>query len=160
MKLRLAPAPLLLAGLLFAGGAFATDAAQVKASHAWIRVMPGNLPAGAYVVLENRGDHPVSLRSASSEAYGDVMLHKSSTEGGMGRMEMAESLSIPAHGKAALAPGGYHLMLMQATHPVQVGDKVKISLKFADGSALDTDFAAMPANTVEGGEAAAEHHGH
>lgn len=149
---------LLLCGLLFAGAASASDAAQVTASQAWIRVMPGALPAGGYVVLENHGDRAVALRSAVSAAYAEVMLHKSSTETGMGRMEPVDSLSIPAHGKAALSPGGYHLMLMKAAAPVKVGDKVRVTLRFADGSALDAEFEAKPANTVDGGDMPEMHH--
>ncbi|WP_266169449.1 copper chaperone PCu(A)C [Dyella subtropica] len=151
--------PLLLSGLLLAGGAIASDADHVKASQAWIRVMPGSLPAGGYVTLENHGAQAVNLRSVSSETYAEVMLHKSNTEGGMGRMEMVDSLSIPAHGKAMLSPGGYHLMLMKATKPVKVGDKVKLSLRFADGSTLLTDFDARPANTVDGNDTM-DHQGH
>jgi copper(I)-binding protein len=147
-------------GLLFAGAAVAGEADHVVASRGWIRVMPGALPSGGYVVLENHGDRAVSLRSASSPAYGEVMLHKSSTETGMGRMEAVDALSIPAHGKAALSPGGYHLMLMKPTGAVKVGDKVRVTLRFADGSALESDFEAKPANTVDGGDMAGMDHHH
>ena len=157
MSLRTA---LLLASLLFAGTVVAGDADQVRASHGWIRLMPGALPAGGYVVLENHGDRAVALRSASSPSYADVMLHKSSTETGMGRMETVDALSIPAHGTAALSPGGYHLMLMKATGAVKVGDKVRIDLRFADGSTLAADFEAKPANTVDGGGMPAMEHHH
>ena len=149
---------LLMTGLLCAGAAMAGDAGQVAASHGWIRVMPGALPAGGYVVLENHGDRAVSLSAASSPAYAEVMLHKSSTDTGMGRMESVDALPIPAHGKAALSPGGYHLMLMKAAAPVKVGDKVRVTLRFADGSTLDTEFEAKPANTVDGGEMPEMHH--
>jgi copper(I)-binding protein len=92
------------------------------------------------------------------------MLHKSSTEGGMGRMEMVDSLTVPAHGKAELSPGGYHLMLMTARQTVKVGDIVKIGLQFSDGSVLNTDFIVRPANTIDGSETAAgqgmDHSGH
>lgn len=148
---------LLLGGLLLSGATCAGDADRVAASQAWIRVMPGSLPSGAYVVLENHGDRAATLTSASSPTYGEVMLHKSSTETGMGRMEMVDRLSIPAHGKAMFSPGGYHLMLMKAKQPVKVGDHVRIELRFDDGSTLATDFEAKPANTVDGGAAAPEH---
>ncbi|MGO4701214.1 copper chaperone PCu(A)C [Dyella sp. 2RAB6] len=151
---------LLIAGLLFAGAATAGDADHVAASRGWIRVMPGALPAGGYVVLENRGDHAASLSSASSPAYAEVMLHKSSTDTGMGRMEHVDALPIPAHGKAALSPGGYHLMLMKANAPVKVGDKVRVTLHFTDGSTLDTEFEAKPANTVDGGDMGGMEHRH
>ncbi|MHA6202893.1 copper chaperone PCu(A)C [Dyella soli] len=153
--------PLLVAGLLLAGGAQATEAEHIRASQAWLRVLPGDLPAGAYVTLENSGDQPASLRGASSASYTSVMLHKSSTEGGMGRMSIVEDLPIPAHGKAALAPGGYHLMLMKAAAPVKPGDKVKLILRFGDGSTLATDFLARPANASGPDDAAAaQDHGH
>lgn len=144
--------PLLFAGLLLASGAHAAAADHVRASHAWIRVLPGALPAGAYVTLENDGDQPVALSGASSTAYADVMLHHSSTEGGMSRMTMVDSLTVPAHGKAVLAPAGYHLMLMQANAPVKAGDTVRLTLKFTDGSTLPADFVARPANAMDAGD--------
>jgi copper(I)-binding protein len=154
MKYRL---PLFLAGLLLAGGVQATAAEHVHASHAWIRVLPGDLPAGAYVTLHNDSAQPAALTGASSAAYAEVMLHHSSTAGGMSRMSMVDTLTVPAHGEAVLAPAGYHLMLMKAKTPVKPGDTVPLTLKFSDGSTLVTDFAARPANAVDAGEPHAGH---
>jgi copper(I)-binding protein len=142
--------PLLLAGLLLTTSAGATEAEHIRASGAWIRVLPGDLPAGAYVVLENTGDQAASLRGARSARYGEAMLHQSSSAGGVNRMAMVDELAIPAHGKAELSPGGYHLMLMKAAAPVKIGDKVKVTLSFGDGSTLDADFVARPANATGG----------
>jgi copper(I)-binding protein len=147
----------LFAGLLLAGGVHATAAEHIRASHAWIRVLPGNLPAGAYVTLHNDSAQPVALTGASSAAYAEVMLHHSSTAGGMSRMSMVDTLTVPAHGEAVLAPAGYHLMLMKAKTPVKPGDTVPLTLKFSDGSTLATDFAARPANAVDAGEPHAAH---
>ena len=143
---------LLLTGLLLATVVHATAAEHIHASHAWIRVLPGNLPAGAYVTLENDGDQSTALSSASSAAYGHVMLHQSSMQGGMSRMSMVDSLPLPAHGKAVLAPAGYHLMLMQPVSAVKPGDTVRLILKFSDGSSLPTDFIARPANALDAGD--------
>jgi hypothetical protein len=148
---------LLLGGLLVAGTAHATAAEHVRASHAWIRVLPGDLPAGAYVTLQNDGDQPAALSGASSTVYADVMLHRSSTEGGMSRMTMVDAVTVPAHGTAALAPAGYHLMLMQPNAPVKPGDTVPLKLIFADGSTLTARFIARPANAVDDG---GKHAGH
>jgi copper(I)-binding protein len=141
----------LLAALLSANVAQANQAEHVRASHAWLRVLPGDLPAGAYVTLQNSGDLPAALSGASSPAYAQVMLHQSSSEGGMSRMAMVASVAVPAHGQATLAPAGYHLMLMKPTHPVQPGDTVRVNLTFADGSTLATDFVARPANAMDAG---------
>ena len=140
--------PLLAAGLVFTVAVQATEAEHVRASQAWIRILPGDLPAGAYVTLENTGDQPASLHGARSASYSSAMLHKSSDEGGVSRMAMVDELAIPAHGKTELSPGGYHLMLMKAASPVKVGDKVKVTLTFGDGSTLDADFIARPANAT------------
>ena len=139
---------LLLAGLFVAGLAHAAAPAQVTASHAWIRVLPGALPAGAYVVLRNDGDQPMALIGANTSDYGEAMLHESSSAGGINRMRMIAALTVPAHGTQALAPGGYHLMLMDAKHPVRPGDTVRITLKFGDGTTLPVDFLARPASAL------------
>jgi copper(I)-binding protein len=151
-------ASLLAAGLLLSASVQATQAAHVRSSHAWIRTLPGSLPAGGYVVLENDADQPATLTNASSAAYASVMLHRSSTEGGMSRMTMVEALAIPAHGKVVLAPAGYHLMLMQAKTSVKPGDTVKLTLTFADGSSLPADFIARPANAMDEGAAVPAEH--
>jgi hypothetical protein len=126
----------------------AAQSDQVKASQAWIRLLPVNLPAGGYVTLENHGASAVTVVSAQSTSYASVMLHESSTDhAGNSGMHMLDRLTIPAHGKAALAPAGYHLMLQQATHPLKPGDTIEVTLKFADGSHLEVPFLICPANT-------------
>lgn len=138
--------PFLIAALIATGAANAADTTSVKASGAWIRVLPGGLPAGGYVTLENTSASAIAVTGASSADYGDAMIHKSSTETGMGRMEMVDKVPVPANGKVAFAPGGYHVMLMQPKHPVNPGDKVVVTFTLSDGSTLPVTFAAKPAN--------------
>ena len=152
-----APVFALLAGLILAPSVHATAADHVHTTHAWIRVLPGALPAGAYVTLENDGDQPVALIGASSRVYAQVMLHHSSTAGGVSHMTMVDSLSVPARGKAELAPAGYHLMLMHPAAPVKPGTTVRLLLKFSDGSSLPADFIARPANALDDGRGHADH---
>jgi len=138
----------LLAALLPCTAVQATAAQQVQASRAWIRVLPGVLPAGAYVTLRNDGGQAAQLTGAKSSSYAQVMLHQSSMSGGMSRMRGVESLAIPAHGQVVLAPAGYHLMLMHAVAPVVPGTRVRLTLEFSDGSTLPVDFLARPANAL------------
>lgn len=143
------PMRCLLAGLLAVASTAAGATGSIHASHAWIRLLPGDLPAGAYVTLVNDSDKPLALTGATSPAYSSIMLHQSSSQGGMSRMAMVDSVSIPAHGQAALAPAGYHLMLMHAAKSVTAGDKVQLTLDFADGSRLPVEFVARPANAID-----------
>ena len=133
----------LLAGLSLAAGVHASAADHVLATHAWIRVLPGSVPAGAYVTLHNDGNQPVDLTSASSTAYAQVMLHLSSTQGGVSRMTMVGSLPVPAHGDARLAPGGYHLMLVGLKKPLVEGTRVPLTLRFAHAGAIDVEAAVQ-----------------
>jgi copper(I)-binding protein len=136
----------LLAGSALAAPAYARGSASIGIQHAWIRLLPGDLPAGGYATLTNAGDAAAALVGASSPAYAHVMLHRSTLANGMSTMHMVSKLIVPAHGKVTLAPGGYHLMLMHAKRPLKPGDTVKLRLQFADGSHLDADFLVRPAN--------------
>lgn len=139
--------PFVVAAVL-SGGARAAEAeaGAVQVSHAWIRILPGDLPAGGYATLSNAGDIPLALIGARSPDYGQVMLHESATHNGLSNMAMIERLPLPPHAAVKLAPGGYHLMLMRALHPVRPGDWVIVTLLFADGRTLDVRFLARPAN--------------
>jgi copper(I)-binding protein len=127
----------------------AAQADHIKADHAWIRLLPANLPAGAYVTLNNHGVAAATLVSAHSAVYGSVMLHQSTTDpAGNSSMHMLDRLLVPAHGQVSLAPASYHLMLQQAAHPLKPGDTVEITLDFVDGSHLAVPFLVRPANTA------------
>jgi copper(I)-binding protein len=63
-----------------------------------------------------------------------LMLHKSTDSSGMAMMMAVPNLTIPAHGRINLAPGGYHLMCMQPK--MKIGDKVPATLTLADGSTI------------------------
>ena len=137
---------LAIALLLVAGVANATDSPTVKASSGWLRVLPGSLPAGGYVSFENVSDRAVSIVGASSPDYADAMIHRSSTDGGMGRMEMVDSVPLPPKGTVAFSPGGYHVMLMDAKHPVKPGDKLVVTFRLSNGETLPVTLLARPAN--------------
>ncbi|GLQ90047.1 copper chaperone PCu(A)C [Dyella flagellata] len=128
----------------------ATQADQIKASHAWIRLLPANLPAAGYVTLDNQGSSAATLVSARSAFYASVMLHQSATDTtGSSSMRMLDRLTVPAHGEVSLAPAGYHLMLQEATHPFKPGETIDITLDFADGSHLRVPFSVRPANAPD-----------
>jgi periplasmic copper chaperone A len=136
--------------LLPTTGLHAAQADHVTAGHAWIRLLPGNLPAGGYVILQNNGATAAMLVAAQSATYASVMIHQSVQEtDGTSRMAMIGRLMIPAHGNISLAPASYHLMLQQASHSLKVGDNVDITLDFADGSRLPVRFLVRPANAVD-----------
>ncbi|MEX3932883.1 copper chaperone PCu(A)C [Paraburkholderia phymatum] len=122
--------------------AHAADSKQaIAAQNAWVRWLPNNLPAAAYVTLTNSSDKPVDLVDISSADYGNAMLHQTVSNGSTQKMVMVDKLTVPAHGQASIAPGGYHVMLEDAKHKIAPGDTVHLKLQFSDGETLDAPFA-------------------
>jgi copper(I)-binding protein len=141
-------APVLAGALLAAASTLAAgNAAGV--THAWVRWLPGDLPEGGYAVITNSGDNALRLIGADSPDYGMVMLHRSVQRDGVETMQTVAGIVVPAHGSAALEPGGYHLMLMHPLHAIAPGGKVRVRLHFADGSTINAEFPVRPA-TAQG----------
>jgi periplasmic copper chaperone A len=113
---------------------------SITAQNAWVRWLPGNLPAGGYVTLNNAGDQNVDVVDVTSDDYGSAMMHQTVSNGSTQKMMMVDKVTVPAHGSVSFAPGGYHLMLEQANHTIAPGDTVHIKLHFSDGETLDTPF--------------------
>jgi copper(I)-binding protein len=131
---------LLLSAAAWAGG--------ISVSHAWIRLLPGNLPAGAYCTVANGSDHTMQLLGASAPDFKSAMLHKSVTQNGMDKMMPVEAIKIPAGKQFQFAPGGYHIMLMPPHAPLKPGDHVRINFSFADGSTTSAMFLVKGAGAM------------
>jgi copper(I)-binding protein len=130
--------------LLFAAGpGFA--AGPLAVSDAWIRAMPASIPSGGYFTLRNGTAKDVILTGAATPACGSLMLHQSEMTGGMSSMHHVDEVDVPAGGSVAFAPGGYHLMCMQATSAITPGGNVPVTLMFKDGSKVTASFAVRNA---------------
>lgn len=112
-----------------------TMADQVTMTDSWVKepAMPGM--TGMFGVIENAGDSEVILVGGSSESAGMIEIHEVTAEGQMQQLE--GGLAIGAGKKATLEVGGNHIMLMNLTTALAVGDEVTVTLKFEDGSTLD-----------------------
>lgn len=132
--------------LAFAGFAMASDGVSI--SHAWIRLLPGDLPAGGYFVLDNRTDHTVTLTGISAKGFNRAMMHRSMESGGQESMVHVGSLDVPPGGQLRFAPGGYHIMLMPPHEALKVGDRVPVTFEFADGSKLSAEFVVKGAAAI------------
>ena len=125
-------------------------AGQVSVSHAWIRLLPGNLPAGAYCTVINHSDHTVTLIAASALDFKNAMLHKSITQNGIDKMVHVARIPIPAGQTLRFAPGGYHIMLMPPHKALKPGQRTQITLKFADGQRVTAPFKVKGAGAMNG----------
>jgi periplasmic copper chaperone A len=131
--------------MAFAGLAMAAES-PARVEHARIRWLPGNLPLAGYFDLTNAGRHPFTLTGASSDAFGDVMMHRSIHSGAETEMIPVHDLKMPPGQTIRFAPDGYHLMLMNRTRSLSVGDEVPISLKFSGGRSMEVIFTVKGAD--------------
>src|SRR3546814_3055225 len=115
---------------------------------AWIRMLPGDLPAAGYFALRNRSDAARDLTGTDSPAFAMAMRHRSSEQNGQSQMQHVGTVTLAPQGTVRFAPRGYHLMLMGAKHPLAVGERVPVTLSFSDGSSVTVEFVVRPAGAT------------
>ncbi|MGY4308435.1 copper(I)-binding protein [Bradyrhizobium sp. USDA 4369] len=122
--------------LLLAGSpaAFAADvkAGDLVITQPWSRATPGGAKTGAgYLTIENKGSAPDRLVAVSGDVAGRIEVHEMAVSNGVMTMRPLEKGLVIEPGKTvALAPGGYHLMLMELKSPLKQGDKLPVTLEF------------------------------
>ncbi len=124
---------------IFVAALFVTPlhAQEVKAgdlvmTQAWSRATPGGAKiAGGYLTIENKGSTPDRLLKGAADISGKIEVHEMAMNNGVMTMrELDKGLAIEPGKTVKLAPGGYHLMLMDLKGPLKQGDKVPVTLEF------------------------------
>jgi copper(I)-binding protein len=98
----------------------------------------------AYFVLTNNGVDADDLVAASSPQARSVVPMRDVTRGGASTMVAVPRVTVPAHGRVTLEPGGLHLMLRGLTGRLAVGDQVRLRLRFADAGLLRVTIPVTP----------------
>lgn len=88
---------------------------------------------GGYLLLRNPGPADVQVSGFASEAFGRVQMHMTMVTHGHAEMHHMDTVTVPAGGSVAFAPGGRHLMLFEPQQPLDQGQTLPMSL--ACGSA-------------------------
>ena len=102
-----------------------------------VRARPVPMPGGntaVFLTIANHGDQPDRLVDARSDAAEVVELHETVKDGDMMRMvHMPEGFELPPGETVELMPGGKHVMLLNVTAPMAVGDEIQVELVFEHG---------------------------
>jgi copper(I)-binding protein len=165
---------LLAVSVLTLTGCTATPAPQPQDSEpagdvvtiedAWVKAAPDGMSA-AFGMLENSGDHDVTVVSVDSDTASMIELHET-VENEAGEMVMREiegGFVIPARSELALAPGANHIMLMDLQAPLLAGDETTFTLRFSDDSTYEftapvKDYSGANENYDESDESEGMHH--
>ena len=101
-------------------------AGDLVITQAWSRATPGGAKvAGGYLTIENKGSAPDRLIGGSSDIAAKVQVHEMATNNGVMTMRPLDSgLTIEPGKTVTLAPGGYHLMMLDLKGPLKRGDKL------------------------------------
>jgi periplasmic copper chaperone A len=83
-----------------------------------------------YVEITNAGAKDDALIGIATPAAGMPMLHETVVTEGIASMPHALSIPVLAGQTVALAPGGYHGMLMDLTAAFKEGDSFPVTLNF------------------------------
>ena len=104
-------------------------AQEVSVKDAWIRgTVQGQSATGAF--MEITGKSNARLVGAASPAAKVVEVHNMKVENGVMKMFPVTGIDLPAGKPVKLAPGGYHVMLMDLQKPLNAGDRVPLKLTF------------------------------
>ena len=118
---------------------------------AWARATPGGAKVGGgYLIVENKGATSDKLIGGSSPVAGKVEVHEMAMHNGVMTMRtMKDGLSIPAGQSVTLAPGGYHIMLMDLKSPLKRGDKVPVTLTFEKAGDIKVVFEVQSIGAMD-----------
>jgi copper(I)-binding protein len=107
----------------------AAHAQEVSVKDAWIRgTVQGQSATGAFMELTGKSN--ARLVGVASAAAKTVEVHNMKVENGVMKMFPVEGIDLPAGKPVKLAPGGYHVMLMDLQKPLNAGDRVPLKLTF------------------------------
>jgi len=102
--------------------------AELNVSNGWVReTIPGTNVTAAY--LDISSSKPLNLFELSSPDFERVEIHDMTlSESGVMTMVKLESLLVDESG-VSLSPNGKHIMLINPTRAIKVGETVEVTLK-------------------------------
>jgi copper(I)-binding protein len=142
-------------------GAEEIRAGDLVITQAWSRATPGGAKVGGgYLTIENKGSTPDRLIGGSADVAGKVEVHEMAVNNGVMTMRPLENgLAIEPGKTIKLAPGGYHLMLLDLKNSLKRGEKVPLTLEFEKAGKVKAvfDVEAIGAQEPGGSDNSGDH---
>ena len=92
--------------------------------------MTGGSNSAVYLTIANTGGGADTLTGVRSDDAGAVEMHQMSIKDNVASMRQVGEIPIPARGEVRLDPNGYHLILVNVSRDLRVGDTVELTLTF------------------------------
>lgn len=149
------PLAVLAAGLLTATAAFAQKG-DIELENVWSRAQIAGRNGAVFLTIKDKGTAGDKLLSASSPVADKLEVHETIMDNGVMKMREVKGLEVTPAKPTTLAPGGYHIMLMNLKQPLKEGDHFPVTLTFEKAGAV----TATATVTKAGGSMPAMSHDH
>lgn len=110
------------------------EPSSLQIKNPWIKLAPPGAGVNAgYMELYNSSAQALTISKMESSCCERLMLHGTLYEGDTVKMVHLDELVVKAGGRQQLQPGGVHIMLINPSPMLQLGDEVAINLQLANG---------------------------
>ena len=117
------------------------SAAKLEITEAWIKNLPMVVPMRAgYMDISNNQAQTIKIERLQSEAFARIEIHRSVEKDGLMSMQPVSVLAISSGETVRLAPGGFHLMMMNPLKTLVPGIKVVVTIGYDDQSTQDIEM--------------------
>ena len=117
------------------------SAAKLEITEAWIKNLPMVVPMRAgYMDISNNQAQTIKIERLQSEAFARIEIHRSVEKDGLMSMQPVSVLAISSGETVRLAPGGFHLMMMNPLKTLVPGNKVVVTIGYDDQSTQDIEM--------------------
>jgi copper(I)-binding protein len=120
-------------------------AGDIAILHPWTRAAGANGNGAGYLRLRNGGGQPDRLLSAATPAARVAELHTMERDGDVMRMRPVRDIPIAPGTTVELRPGGFHIMMIGLTAPMQQGGRVPLTLRFERAGEVQVELAVEAA---------------
>ena len=108
---------------------------KITVNDPYVRAVPPVvMTSAAFMQFQNSDEAEQFLVGASTPAAAVVELHMHTMDDGIMRMRQVAHIHLPPKQTVSLQPGGLHIMLFDLTAPLELGERIPITLTFEDGS--------------------------
>jgi copper(I)-binding protein len=119
--------------LLLLSGTAQSAGSDIKFTEGWIKQLPAIVPMRAgYIQINNPSALEISIVALHSDAFEKVEIHETMMADDMMKMVELDSLLLPPKSAVQLKPGGKHLMLVNPTQSLNIGDSITLQITFSD----------------------------
>lgn len=138
----------LLIFVFMSASAYGHSHGHLMIDDGWVKAsLPGSKMSSGFVTITNHGQHDDQLIAAYSDIAKQTELHSMEMHDGVMHMRaVKQGWPVAVGDTLELMPGGNHIMFMGLTTKLEAGDKLTITLEFAQAGKIEKTFMVKKAD--------------